>query len=121
MYFPRDLKTYIHRVGRTARIGKRGNSVTLVGDNHKEDLKKLVAEAKKRGETVKGREIDNEKLKEAVEHIEKITPQIKETLQLEKEEKELRKAELEANRGLNRIKHEAEIFSRPKRTWFKNE
>jgi ATP-dependent RNA helicase DeaD len=30
---PEDLDTYIHRVGRTARIGKRGTAVTFVGED----------------------------------------------------------------------------------------
>jgi ATP-dependent RNA helicase DeaD len=30
---PEDIDTYVHRVGRTARMGKRGTAVTFVGEN----------------------------------------------------------------------------------------
>jgi ATP-dependent RNA helicase DDX27 len=32
----------------------------------------------------------------------------------------MRKAEMELKKGQNMIEHEAEIFSRPARTWFQN-
>ena len=39
----------------------------------------------------------------------------------EKEEKAIRQAEMELKNGQNMIEHEAEIFSRPARTWFQSE
>ena len=38
--------------------------------------------------------------------------------QEEREERELRRAELQVAKAENMIEHEAEIFSRPARTWF---
>ena len=42
-------------------------------------------------------------------------------MQEEREERDLRKAEMEANKAENMIEHEAEIYSRPARTWFQTE
>jgi len=39
-------------------------------------------------------------------------------MQEEKEEKQLRQAEMEVKKGQNLIEHEEEIYSRPARTWF---
>ena len=39
-------------------------------------------------------------------------------LQEEREEMELRKAEMEAAKAENMVEHEAEINARPARTWF---
>lgn len=38
--------------------------------------------------------------------------------QAEREEMELRKAEMEAQKAENMVEHEAEIAARPPRTWF---
>ncbi|KAG6857580.1 hypothetical protein H0H87_000179 [Tephrocybe sp. NHM501043] len=77
---PGQLAQYLHRVGRTARAGKKGRSVTLVG------------------------EADRKMLKAAIKHG--------------AGEDQLRKAEMELKKGENMIEHEAEIYSRPARTWF---
>lgn len=29
--FPKDLKTYTHRIGRTARYNKKGRAITFIG------------------------------------------------------------------------------------------
>ncbi|MCK4884031.1 MAG: DEAD/DEAH box helicase, partial [Candidatus Diapherotrites archaeon] len=31
--FPRELDNYVHRIGRTARAGKKGDAITLVTEN----------------------------------------------------------------------------------------
>jgi ATP-dependent RNA helicase DDX27 len=47
--------------------------------------------------------------------------EIQEILTEEREEKMLRQADMELKKGQNIIEHEAEIFSRPARTWFQSE
>ncbi len=47
--------------------------------------------------------------------------EIDEVLEEEKLEKQLAQAEMQVTKGENLIKHEAEIKSRPKRTWFETE
>ncbi|MBV8086486.1 MAG: DEAD/DEAH box helicase [Chloroflexi bacterium] len=43
---PEDFDTYIHRVGRTARIGKRGTAVTFVGEGDLEMFDQLQSKLK---------------------------------------------------------------------------
>jgi len=40
--FPNEPKRYLHRVGRTARAGMHGVSVTLCNDGERTDIKKLT-------------------------------------------------------------------------------
>ncbi|KAH8302831.1 hypothetical protein KR044_011040, partial [Drosophila immigrans] len=44
---PRHIKTYIHRVGRTARAGQKGTAITLLTDKDKEQFKKMLNEVGK--------------------------------------------------------------------------
>ena len=43
---PNTLKHYIHRVGRTARAGKTGRSISLVGENERLLLKEILKTCK---------------------------------------------------------------------------
>ena len=43
---PNTHSHYIHRVGRTARAGKSGRAVTLVGEKERKVLKEIVKKAK---------------------------------------------------------------------------
>ncbi|KAL1115185.1 hypothetical protein AAG570_007216 [Ranatra chinensis] len=43
---PATLEHYIHRVGRTARAGRSGVSVSLVGEKERSTLKKIIKNAK---------------------------------------------------------------------------
>lgn len=43
---PNTIKHYVHRVGRTARAGKAGRSVSLVGEEERKMLKEIVKAAK---------------------------------------------------------------------------
>lgn len=44
---PISLEHYIHRVGRTARAGKAGISVSLVGENERRIVKEIIKNAEK--------------------------------------------------------------------------
>lgn len=44
---PRHIKTYIHRVGRTARAGQKGTAITLLTDKDQEQFKKMLHEVGK--------------------------------------------------------------------------
>ncbi|KAH1153960.1 hypothetical protein GLYMA_18G101600v4 [Glycine max] len=115
---PRDLTSYVHRVGRTARAGREGYAVTFVTDNDRSLLKAI---AKRAGSKLKSRIVAEQSIHKWSHIIEQMEDQISEVLQEEREERVLRKAEMEATKAENMIAHREEIFSRPKRTWFVTE
>ncbi|XP_038900039.1 DEAD-box ATP-dependent RNA helicase 28 [Benincasa hispida] len=112
---PRDLTSYVHRVGRTARAGREGYAVTFVTDNDRSLLKAI---AKRAGSKLKSRIVAEQSIKKWSEIIEQMEDQVTVILQEEREERALRKAEMEATKAENMIVHQEEIFSRPKKTWF---
>ncbi|KAL2895536.1 DEAD-box ATP-dependent RNA helicase 28 [Bienertia sinuspersici] len=112
---PRDLNTYVHRVGRTARAGREGYAVTFVTDNDRSLLKAI---AKKAGSKLKSRIVAEESINKWAKIVEQMENQVAAILREEKEEMALRKAEMEAAKAENMMEHRDEIFSRPKRTWF---
>ncbi|KAK3006135.1 hypothetical protein RJ639_017056 [Escallonia herrerae] len=127
---PRDLTSYIHRVGRTARAGREGYAVTFVTDNDRSLLKAIV---KRAGSKLKSRIVAEQSINKWSQLIEQMEDQVALVLQEEREEMALRKAEMEATKVLypaaylilfhaeNMIAHKEEIYSRPKRTWFVTE
>lgn len=94
---PRDLTTYVHRVGRTARAGREGYAVTFVTDN---DRSLLRAIAKKAGSKLKSRIVAEESINKWAQTIEQMEDQVATVLREEKEEMALRKAEMEAAKVL---------------------
>nr|GEW73366.1 DEAD-box ATP-dependent RNA helicase 28 [Tanacetum cinerariifolium] len=115
---PRDLTSYVHRVGRTARAGREGYAVTFVTDNDRSLLKAIV---KRAGSKLKSRIVAEQSITKWSRQIEQMEDQVASLLREEREEMALRKAEMEADKAENMITHRDEIFSRPKRTWFVTE
>ncbi|XP_061973164.1 DEAD-box ATP-dependent RNA helicase 28 isoform X1 [Populus nigra] len=115
---PRDLTSYIHRVGRTARAGREGYAVTFVTDNDRSLLKAI---AKRAGSKLRSRIVAEQSIIKWSQIIEHMENQVADVLQQEREERAIRKAEMEATKAENMIAHKDEIFSRPKRTWFVTE
>ncbi|KAL9319766.1 hypothetical protein ACSQ67_011605 [Phaseolus vulgaris] len=95
---PRDLTSYVHRVGRTARAGREGYAVTFVSDNDRSLLKAI---AKRAGSKLKSRTVAEQSILKWSHIIDQMEDQIYE--------------------AENMIEHKEEIFSRPKRTWFVTE
>ncbi|KAL5495218.1 DRS1 [Sanghuangporus weigelae] len=117
---PGQLAQYLHRVGRTARAGKKGRSVTLVGEADRKILKAAIKHASD-ADKVRHRTIPAEQLALWSKRLVDIRDEITEVLKEEKEEKAMRHAERDLKKGENLIEHEKEIFSRPARTWFQSE
>ncbi|PQQ21580.1 DEAD-box ATP-dependent RNA helicase 28 [Prunus yedoensis var. nudiflora] len=115
---PRDLTSYVHRVGRTARAGREGYAVTFVTDNDRSLLKAI---AKRAGSQLRSRIVAEQSITKWSQIIEQMEDQVATIFQEEREEQALRKAEMEANKAENMIAHKDEIYSRPKRTWFATE
>ncbi|KAL8514744.1 hypothetical protein ACS0TY_013722 [Phlomoides rotata] len=115
---PRDLTSYVHRVGRTARAGREGYAVTFLTDDDRSLLKAIV---KRAGSRLRSRIVAEQSIKKWSQIIEQMEDQVSSILQEEWEEMALRKAEMEVTKAENMIAHKEEIYSRPKRTWFATE
>ncbi|CAN6333938.1 unnamed protein product [Urochloa humidicola] len=115
---PRDVKTYLHRVGRTARAGREGYAVTFVTDDDRSLLKAI---AKKAGSQLKSRIVAEKPVADCAKLIEQLEDQISTIIREEREEMMVRKAEMELAKAENMMAHKDDIYSRPKRTWFTTE
>jgi len=115
---PRNLTSYLHRVGRTARAGTSGRSITFVEDGDRPLLKEVVKKGKIDLLSRKVAPVAINNWQAKIEGLEKDVIQIHIA---EREEKELRKAEQEALKLQNMIDHRDEIYARPARTWFQSQ
>ncbi|QRW05439.1 DEAD/DEAH box helicase [Ceratobasidium sp. AG-Ba] len=116
---PGQIEQYVHRVGRTARAGKKGRSITLVGEADRKMLKAAIKRSE--ADKIRHRVVPADVVSKMVEKLDSLKSEVEEVLKEEKEEKMIRTAEMELKKGQNMIEHEEEIFSRPKRTWFQTE
>ena len=114
---PRTLSSYLHRVGRTARAGKKGTAVTFM----EESDRKLVKAVSKRGSTLQARVVPQHVVDAMQAQIENMADAVKDVEYEEKAEKHLRRAEMEATKAENLMEHSKEIHSRPQKTWFQSE
>ncbi|AAS50202.1 AAL164Cp [Eremothecium gossypii ATCC 10895] len=122
---PKTYEIYLHRVGRTARAGREGKSVTLVGESTQErsivkDAIKSVDGSKGSGRAC-GRVVDWKQVEEIHKLVQAKEDVIGEILEEEKQEKEILRAEMEIRKGENMLKFKEEINARPRRTWFQSE
>lgn len=123
---PRSTSTYVHRVGRTARAGKHGRSVTLVSDSRRKVMKDLLksdanAVDGTNGITVLSRTIPSAVITHYVAKIASLEPQIVQYVQDEVVKTQTDSALREVERAENLLLHEDEIKSRPARTWYQTE
>lgn len=114
---PRTLASYLHRVGRTARAGKRGTALTFM----EESDRKLIKAVSKRGSNMAARSLPPHVVEEYHAKVEAMAAQIKEVEYEERAEKHLRRAEMEATKAENLVTHSRDIHARPARTWFQSE
>ncbi|CAL8470679.1 g10221 [Coccomyxa elongata] len=112
---PPVLSSYLHRIGRTARAGRAGRAVTFADDSTRALLKDVV---KKTGAKLLIRTVQPEVVEQWSSRIHSLERDIQRVNLAEREEMELRKAEMEAQKAENMVEHEAEIAARPPRTWF---
>ncbi|TXT15558.1 hypothetical protein VHUM_00061 [Vanrija humicola] len=116
---PGQLAQYTHRVGRTARAGRKGRSITLVGEVDRKMLKAVIKQAQ--ADQIRHRIIPGEAVSAMAEKLDELKDEITDILKEEREEKAMRQADMEIRKGQNMVEHEDEIFSRPARTWFQSE
>ncbi|ANB13321.1 Drs1p [Sugiyamaella lignohabitans] len=124
---PKTHEVYLHRVGRTARAGREGKSISFVGEAAiernivKEAIKSASSSGTSNKSAIMGRNVDWNEIEKINANIESKQTVIDEILEEEKSEKLLAQAERDIKKGENLIKYENEIHSRPKRTWFESE
>ncbi|MGH0165483.1 UNVERIFIED_CONTAM: hypothetical protein FKN15_064399 [Acipenser sinensis] len=113
---PNTVKHYVHRVGRTARAGKVGRSVSLVGEQERKMLKDIVKQAKT---PVKARVLPQEVILKFRDRIEKLEQDIYAVMRLEREEREMTRSEAQISSAQKRLGPREEE-SRMERTWFQS-
>lgn len=127
---PATHEIYLHRVGRTARAGKSGKSCTIAAEPDRKLVKQVVKAAAAAGKTpnsnsgtskITSRILDPSTVSNLSLRLQSLDPEIEEILHEEKQEKHLVQLEEQVTRGQNLIRHQAEIQSRPRRTWFESE
>ncbi|XP_070163016.1 probable ATP-dependent RNA helicase DDX27 isoform X2 [Polyergus mexicanus] len=115
---PVTLQHYIHRVGRTARAGRGGVSVSLAGEQERSLVKEIIKQAKN---PIKNRIISPDIIEKYNKKLQSLEADVERILQEEKNEKELAKIENQANRVEKLLKNED--GKECQRSWFqtKNE
>ncbi|CAG8551099.1 2222_t:CDS:2 [Ambispora gerdemannii] len=114
---PQNYAHYLHRVGRTARAGRNGRSVTLSGESDRKILKTIIKHATTK-QQIKRRVVPIEVTTKYIKKLSSLREKVAQVLMEEKQEKEVRQAEMEITKNENLLKHDQEIYSRPARTWF---
>ncbi|KAJ1605955.1 Drs1p [Cryptosporidium canis] len=130
---PLDASRYIHRVGRTARIGSKGNCITIYTSNERSQLKALMKQVLRTsrsssgGDTkenvssiMKKRTFATNNINEWTEKISSSEKQVKSAIKADITEKELRIAESQVNKAQNIVLHKKEIESRPRKRWIQS-
>ncbi|XP_048506308.1 probable ATP-dependent RNA helicase DDX27 isoform X2 [Athalia rosae] len=112
---PATLQHYIHRVGRTARAGRVGVSVSLAGEQERSLVKEVIKQARN---PVKNRIIAPDIIGKYNRRLEVLEKDIDRILQEEQEEKELAKVENQAKRAENLLKGDDD---KSQRSWFQND
>ncbi|NWW77215.1 DDX27 helicase, partial [Climacteris rufus] len=97
---PNTIKHYVHRVGRTARAGKAGRSVSLVGEEERKMLKDIVKTAKT---AVKARILPQDVILKFRQKIENLEKDIYAVLCLEREEREMQQSEAQINKAKKQL------------------
>ncbi|KAJ8681329.1 hypothetical protein QAD02_017116 [Eretmocerus hayati] len=111
---PATLQHYIHRVGRTARAGRGGVSVSLAGEQERNLVKEVVKQAKN---PVKHRIIPPDIIERYNKKLKSLERDVEHILEEERQEREIAKIENQANRVENMLK---DPDSKDQRIWFQS-
>jgi len=92
---PNTLEMYIHRVGRTARAGRTGRSVTFATENQRKLVREIVQQSRN---SVKSRVIPPKVIEKYASKIAKREPDVVRVVEEERQEREIAMLENRANR-----------------------
>lgn len=84
---PGQLAQYTHRVGRTARAGRKGRSISLVGEQDRKMLKAVIKSSREEVDAVRHRVVPAEAVRAMKERLKELEEEVEEVLREEKEEK----------------------------------
>lgn len=117
---PPTLEHYIHRVGRTARAGRAGISVSIATEKDRKIIKQIIKGAKT---PVKNRAIPHDVVVKYKEKISAINSELQNILDEEREERMLNKAEKDIERGKRILSGNNEKDDKMKkgRSWFQTQ
>ncbi|XP_034096606.1 probable ATP-dependent RNA helicase DDX27 [Gymnodraco acuticeps] len=113
---PSTPKHYVHRVGRTARAGKSGRSVSLVGESERRILKEVVKSAKN---SVKARVLPPDVILKFRDVITKLEKDVDAVVRLEREEREFAASEAKLSVAQKRL--EGTSTADQSRVWFQTQ
>merc|ERR1712194_642455 len=126
---PSQVETYVHRIGRTARAGRGGQSCTLIGEGRRYLMKEVIKDAEEKNLTqwkngsqssgvIRSRTIPQAVIAHFVAKVNSLEQHVKEVMDAEAVARLDRITEMEAMRAANIISHSASIKSRPQKEWF---
>ncbi|ESL08053.1 ATP-dependent RNA helicase [Trypanosoma rangeli SC58] len=118
---PPTLTAYIHRVGRTARIGGNGTAVSLVDESRDaEIMRKILAVSGAVNDhqvsSVKRRDVPAALLAEAAKKVDAVFPQVRGQLAAEALETKIAQAERRYSRSAVEMLADS-VTAQPKKTW----
>ncbi|CAD8193981.1 unnamed protein product [Paramecium pentaurelia] len=114
---PYETSRYIHRVGRTARIGNQGVSVTICLKREVSQFKQMIKESKQKLFKLN---FNPESINEIKQELKQLESKIKKIIKEEVFEKEIHQTEILAQRAQNLIQHRVEIMRKPKKEWIQS-
>jgi ATP-dependent RNA helicase DDX27 len=117
---PTDVTEYVHRVGRTARAGAVGRACSIVCSASNDERRVLRMVAKRAKGQLSARVVQPAAVGKWRAWIDSLGDAVKSVLKEERQEKEMRMAEMELAKAGNLLKHSDDIYSRPARTWFQS-
>lgn len=116
---PPTLEHYIHRVGRTARAGKSGVSVSIAGEEDWKIIKQIIKRARN---PVKNRVIPPDIIEKYNKKLEAVRSEMLHILEEEKTERMLNKAEQDIERGKKLAEAKTnEPKEKKGRAWFQSQ
>ncbi|CAD5209313.1 unnamed protein product [Bursaphelenchus xylophilus] len=114
MHMPISIKPYVHRVGRTARAGKSGRSISLVGEDDRKLMKMIYKQNK--GNSLKIRNITADVVGAYSERIKTLEDSVRKVQEEEKGEKAHRQALEVLNKVEGKLNNKPD--EREGRVWF---